>query len=105
MVMVVLLGTWLVAQNSLAIRRCPTQACVARVDPQNPAGNTTAAPQNAPPPAAAQNPAPQQGEAPAETTKEKGADVYVFKKQVDEVVLHATVVDEHNRLVTNLATQ
>lgn len=87
MVMVVLLGTWLVAQNSPA---------------QNPAGNTTAAPQNAPPPAAAQNPAPQEGEAPAETTKEKGADVYVFKKQVDEVVLHATVVDEHNRLVTNL---
>ncbi len=86
-VLVVLLGTWLVAQNSPA---------------QNPAGNTTAAPQNAPPPAAAQNPAPQEGEAPAETTKEKGSDVYVFKKQVDEVVLHATVVDEHNRLVTNL---
>ncbi|MFB3815559.1 MAG: VWA domain-containing protein [Terriglobales bacterium] len=28
--------------------------------------------------------------------------VFVFKKTVDEVVLHATVVDERNRLVTNL---
>ena len=28
--------------------------------------------------------------------------VYVFKKQVEEVILHATVVDDHYRLVTNL---
>jgi Ca-activated chloride channel homolog len=27
---------------------------------------------------------------------------FVFKKQVEEVILHATVVDEHNHLVTNL---
>jgi VWFA-related protein len=29
-------------------------------------------------------------------------DVFVFKKEVDEVVLHATVVDDKQRLVTNL---
>lgn len=28
--------------------------------------------------------------------------VYVFKKDVDEVLLHATVVDDHQRIVTNL---
>ena len=33
----------------------------------------------------------------------KQGDVFVFKKEVDEVTLHATVVDDHNRLVTNLA--
>ena len=42
---------------------------------------------------------PQQGQAPA---AEQG-DVYIFKKEVDEVTLHATVVDDHNRLITNLA--
>jgi VWFA-related protein len=42
---------------------------------------------------------PQPGEAP----EEQQGDVYVFKKQVDEVTLHATVVDDHNRLIANLA--
>jgi Ca-activated chloride channel homolog len=88
-VVVGLLGTWLAAQNSPA-------------GVQNPAGNATAAPQNAPspPPGAAQS-QPPAGETP-ETKKEKEGDVYVFKKEVDEVLLHATVVDDHNRLVTNL---
>jgi Ca-activated chloride channel homolog len=39
------------------------------------------------------------GEAP-ETQQ---GDVFVFKKEVDEVTLHATVVDDHNRPITNLA--
>ncbi len=30
-------------------------------------------------------------------------DVFVFKKEVDEVTLHATVVDDQNRLITSLA--
>jgi len=38
------------------------------------------------------------GEAPE--TNDTGA--YVFRKEVDEVTLHATVVDDRNRLVTNL---
>ncbi len=42
--------------------------------------------------------APQQGEAP----EAQQGDVYIFKKEVDEVTLHATVVDDHNRLITNL---
>ena len=57
------------------------------------------APQN--PPAAGTSSAAgaaQEGEAP----QEQQGDVYIFKKEVDEVTLHATVVDEHNRLVTDL---
>lgn len=42
---------------------------------------------------------PQQGEAPSA----QQGDVFVFRKEVDEVTLHATVVDDHNRLITNLA--
>ncbi len=41
---------------------------------------------------------PAQGEAPSS----QSGDVYIFKKEVDEVTLHATVVDQNNRLVTDL---
>jgi Ca-activated chloride channel homolog len=85
--MVLLLGTWLAAQNAAPA--------------QQPAKDAAAAPQgSASPsqPAASQNQTAPQGQAPE--TKEGG--VYVFKKEVDEVTLHATVVDDHNRLVTNL---
>jgi Ca-activated chloride channel family protein len=77
----VLLGTWLVAQNA--------------------ASPATATPQSSP---ASSQPAPAQEQAaPAGQVPEtKAGDVYVFKKQVNEVTLHATVVDDHNRPVTNL---
>jgi VWFA-related protein len=41
---------------------------------------------------------PSQGQAP----ESQSGDVYIFKKEVDEVTLHATVVDQNNRLVTDL---
>ncbi len=41
---------------------------------------------------------PAAGEAPSSQT----GDVYIFKKEVDEVTLHATVVDQNNRLITDL---
>jgi len=41
---------------------------------------------------------PVQGQAP----ESQSGDVYIFKKEVDEVTLHATVVDANNRLVTDL---
>ncbi len=41
---------------------------------------------------------PSQGQAP----EAQSGDVYIFKKEVDEVTLHATVVDQNNRLVTDL---
>ena len=88
-VTVVLLGIWLAAQDS------PAPA-------QQPANAPAAAPQDGPSPSqssAAQNQTAPEGQAPE--TKE--GDVFVFKKEVDEVTLHATVVDDHNRLVTTLA--
>lgn len=45
-----------------------------------------------------QVPAVAPGEAPSSQT----GDVYIFKKEVDEVTLHATVVDQNNRLITDL---
>ncbi len=65
---------------------------------------STAGAQSAPPPAqpggqpASQQPAPPAAQEP--TTGDDG--VFVFKKEVEEVVLHATVVDQKQRLVTGL---
>jgi VWFA-related protein len=65
--------------------------------------STTLATGQKPPESPAQNPPPtappeKQEPAPAE----KSGDLFVFHKEVDEVTLHATVVDDKNRLVTNL---
>ena len=49
--------------------------------------------QQAPDAAAPQDAAPQDGETPG----------FVFKKEVEEVVLHATVVDDQNHLITDLS--
>ena len=38
----------------------------------------------------------------AQAADQQDSGLYVFKAEVDEVVLHATVLDEHRRLVTNL---
>ena len=107
-----MLGSWLGAQNSSA--SSPQQA-VPNSSTSSPSKNQGAPAQNAPPPANGQEsqplskapnqpgdtvqvPAKPQGEAPE--TNDTGA--YVFHKEVDEVTLHATVVDDRNRLVTNL---
>jgi len=89
MAFVLLLGTWLAAQNSPA-------------SVQQPANGTAAAPQNTPAPAQS-GAAPSQAGVPGKAPDTKEGDLFVFKKEVDEVTLHATVVDDHNRLVTNLA--
>jgi Ca-activated chloride channel family protein len=39
---------------------------------------------------------------PGQAPSAQSGDVYIFKKEVDEVTLHATVVDSNNRLVTDL---
>ncbi len=84
--LVVLLGTCLAAQNSSA----PVS---------QPANSTTATPQNS----AAQSRTSTNPGAEGKAPDTKEGDLFVFKKEVDEVTLHATVVDDHNRLVTNLA--
>jgi len=51
----------------------------------------------------AQNPATTPPPAPnGEEPSGKSGDIYVFHKEVDEVTLHATVVDDKNHLVTSL---
>ena len=57
--------------------------------------NSTAPAQSKP---AESTPSAGQSQVPAE----KSGDVFVFRKEVDEVTLHATVVDDKNRLVTSL---
>jgi Ca-activated chloride channel homolog len=67
--------------------------------------------------AASQTPSPDQAKPapPAAADKSAGADqqdsqenqindqgVFVFKKDVDEVMLHATVIDDHQHIITNL---
>jgi len=59
-------------------------------------GQTATAPDQQKP--SGSTPSTEQGQAPAE----KSGDVFVFRKEVDEVTLHATVVDDKNRFVTTL---
>ncbi len=101
-------GRWLLLASVLLLGISAAQNSTTTAP--KPAPGVTLAPPNAPnsqsqappPPSgqagdAAQTPA-QQGEPPVS----QQGDVFVFKKEVDEVTLHATVQDDHNRLVTNL---
>lgn len=118
-VVCLLLGSWLSAQTATAPAQTqqssPQQSSPTQPPPQqSPA--TQQAPQQAQP-ATGQNPqeqepapapapnqpgdtvqVPQQGQAPSSQQN----DVYIFKKEVDEVTLHATVVDDHFHPVTDL---
>src|ERR1022692_4418454 len=108
-------GKWMVAQNSTALgqsapagstaspQTAPAQNPPAQAPPAS-VPDQSSRQEAAPLPPAPNQPGdpvqvPQQGEAPAA----QQGDVFVFRKQVDEVTLHATVVDDHNRLITNLA--
>ena len=44
----------------------------------------------------------QQGQQPGQTPEGENNGVYVFRSQVEEVILHATVYDDHDHMVTNL---
>jgi VWFA-related protein len=71
----------------------------------------TSAPKQDPPkqeptkPDSSQSKPPTQQEAPQGQGQEEQQQGFVFHKQVEEVVLHATVVDDKQRLVTNLEKQ
>ena len=109
--MVLLLGTWLAAQNSppppspdasSAQQQSGTPTQAAPAQPQSgSAPNSEGAPVAPAPnqPGDTIQVPTQQGEAPSSEHN----DVFVFKKEVDEVTLHATVVDDQNRLITSLA--
>ena len=109
--LILLATTWIAAQTSTTAP--PQPNATAATPPQSTTQPSTN--QNPPPPAAAQQqepapaPAPnqpgdtvqvpaQQGQAPSGEEN----NVYIFKKEVDEVTLHATVVDDHFHPITGL---
>jgi len=71
---------------------------------QPPAGGQATSPQA--PPSAGEAPAakPPAGQTPSSGELPSATDngVFVFRKEVDEVTLHATVVDDKNHIITNL---
>ena len=101
--LVLILGAWLAAQNSTPPSQqssnAPAAPQQAGAPPAQPGTDQEAAPPKAPnqPGDTVQLSAPK-GQEPAA----QHDDVYIFKKEVDEVTLHATVVDDRNRLITNL---
>lgn len=110
---VLLLGSWLIAQDTTAPPPPAQPPSTTQTTPQQtqpaqgqnpPAAGESPQNQEAPAPAPAPNQpgdtvqVPQQGQAPS---SEKN-DVYVFKKEVDEVTLHASVVDDHFHPITDL---
>ncbi|HEY1732654.1 MAG TPA: VWA domain-containing protein [Terriglobales bacterium] len=117
---VVLLGTCLMAQDSTAPASTPqsqvTTPQQAQPAPQQTQPSPGQNPQNTP--AAGQNPQDQEAPAPTPAPNQPGDtvqvpqqgtapsssnnDVFVFKKEVDEVTLHASVVDDHFRPITDL---
>jgi Ca-activated chloride channel homolog len=118
LVVIFMLGSWVLAQDSAATppppasSGPPAQQSTAPSQPSSggatqtspaPAQNPDQQPTSVPPAPnqpgdTVQVPA-QQGQAP----ESQHDDVFVFKKEVDEVTLHATVVDPTNHIVTNLA--
>jgi VWFA-related protein len=112
------LGTWLIGQDATAPAQqsappaaagAPQQSNAGQSAPQQSAPANQTSPQQpqqeeTPPPASAPNQpgdtiqmAPQ-GQPPSSQNN----DVFIFKKEVDEVTLHATVVDDHFRPITSL---
>ncbi len=100
----------LLALDGTTERRAPPEPIyeMASIVNGSPTGQQTAPPQTAPTGnGSAQSPVPDQNPASqnpvsAEPTSGDQGGMFVFKKQVEEVVLHATVIDEEHRLVSGL---
>lgn len=112
----VLLSALLFSLYLIGFAQAPTQTAPT-AQPQTPASQGQTPPSNAPSgtnstPAQAPNqggaqpqgaaPAGQQPQTNSQTSSSEDNGVFVFKKQVEEVVLHATVVDSKDRLIMNL---
>ena len=122
-VCILMLGSWLLAQDSTApapTQQAPTtQSAPAPQQPDQGAqsGAQQSQPVQQPSQPAAQNPQDQEAPAPTPAPNQPGDtvqvpqgqapssqkdDVFVFRKEVDEVTLHASVVDDHFRPITSL---
>ena len=98
------------AQNTTPAQATPQTS---PQQPQGPRGSTPAQPSGQQPTQPGEpSSAPQQGQQPAapggppaeagQSPESNEGGVFVFKKEVNEVVLHATVVDDKQRMITNL---
>src|SRR5579864_7809501 len=67
-----------------------------------PAWSQSASPQNPAAAPNAQTSKPPDGSSDDQNSKLNDQGIFVFKKDVDEVMLHATVIDDKQRIVTNL---
>src|SRR5580704_2692406 len=76
--------------NSQSAQPTPTPS-------QDPAAKPAQTPSQPP-----QDSPPQNQKTESQENKESDSGVFVFKKEVEEVVVHATVMDDKNRLVTTL---
>jgi Ca-activated chloride channel family protein len=101
------LGIWAVAQNPATQSAQPGNSAGQQTTPAAPAPATNAPAQSGDQESA---PAPQAPNQPGDTVQvpqgqapeTQQGDVFVFRKEVDEVTLHATVVDDRNHLITSL---
>jgi Ca-activated chloride channel homolog len=93
-----MLSTYLVVVISISTlsAQSPTPTPPSNSGNGNPASQTTTSDQNGSQPAPAQEP-----DAQAPSTPDQSS-LFVFKRQVEEVVLHATVTDEQHHLVPSL---
>ena len=106
-----------VALTSVSFVVAPAEAQIVPQNPSNPQNpsapqnastpENSAAPQNAPAQTTSPVPdqsgdAPREDTVPADNSVQGEAGQFVFRKQVEEVVLHATVVDQQNNLISNL---
>ncbi len=87
--------------SAAAARRRPTAASRAQQS-QQPAADQTQQETNAAPAPAPNQPGDTVQVPAGQAPESQKNDVYVFKKEVDEVTLHATVVDDHFRPITGL---
>lgn len=108
---ILLLTAWALAQSSPAPPASQPGMTPPSAPGMTPPATSPAAGSEAAGQAADQQPLPQAPNQPGDTVQvpvqgqapeSQSGDVYIFKKEVDEVTLHATVVDQNNRLVTDL---
>jgi hypothetical protein len=97
--LIFLLGTWLAAQTTQNPAAPPATQNPAAPPVTSGAANANQQPASAGQSPAAANPSDQSGQAApqGEAPSAEQNNVYIFKKEVDEVTLHATVVDARNQ--------
>lgn len=93
------------AQSVPAVQSAPAQSAPAQASPDTLSSNRPSSQSPVAEPGATQSGDRQNAAPPVSTDQPPSGNdsgMFVFKKQVEEVVLHATVVDAQQRLVTNL---